>query len=419
MPSESISQQTPTETRYDWTFTNPSGVVTSQGPLVTPVTVEHFTKSKSWVRTPNFWALRRSGAQLPDNNFTYGVLFRRNEQPFHFSGDESHPAGRLIWSLRGPANWWARSPQISRDLTAFDLYSRLAQGARNSNFSLPVTLIEAGKTVQMVAETATKLAKVIHDLRRGNLVGAAGALGISTSRSQTRRFNDRYGVNPTATAANYWLQYQYGWKPLLNDVKNGAEALAEAVSRNGDSMTKSVYASSRLVYDQVWTDFSLGVSPHVLGNIRAHVNISRKAKWRFKPNAADLPGLFGLVNPLEVAWEIVPFSFVADWFLPIGGYLSALDLPLRFQHVGGSEGYRKDVTWVTVPTRADFWGGPFQPSSSATGRGSIQEISVFRTALTGPPMPSISDMTFMANINATRATSAIALLWQQASQLRR
>lgn len=32
--------------------------------------------------------------------------------------------------------------------------------------------------------------------------------------------------------------------------------------------------------------------------------------------------LSGLLDPEVVAWELVPFSFVADWALPIGDYLS-------------------------------------------------------------------------------------------------
>jgi len=31
-----------------------------------------------------------------------------------------------------------------------------------------------------------------------------------------------------------------------------------------------------------------------------------------------------LTNPALVAWELVPFSFVADWFVPIGSWLTAI-----------------------------------------------------------------------------------------------
>jgi hypothetical protein len=31
----------------------------------------------------------------------------------------------------------------------------------------------------------------------------------------------------------------------------------------------------------------------------------------------------GLADPLSVAWELTPWSFVVDWFLPVGDYLNA------------------------------------------------------------------------------------------------
>jgi len=37
-----------------------------------------------------------------------------------------------------------------------------------------------------------------------------------------------------------------------------------------------------------------------------------------------------LNDPLSVAWEVMPWSFVADWFLPIGDYLGAVDFYRSF-----------------------------------------------------------------------------------------
>jgi hypothetical protein len=33
----------------------------------------------------------------------------------------------------------------------------------------------------------------------------------------------------------------------------------------------------------------------------------------------------GLLDPLSVVWENIPYSFVVDWFIPIGDYLSMLN----------------------------------------------------------------------------------------------
>jgi hypothetical protein len=35
-----------------------------------------------------------------------------------------------------------------------------------------------------------------------------------------------------------------------------------------------------------------------------------------------LANKLGFVNPAVIAWELVPFSFVVDWFVPVGNFLS-------------------------------------------------------------------------------------------------
>jgi hypothetical protein len=34
---------------------------------------------------------------------------------------------------------------------------------------------------------------------------------------------------------------------------------------------------------------------------------------------------FGISNPLLLAWELIPYSFVIDWMFPVGNFLSSLD----------------------------------------------------------------------------------------------
>lgn len=43
---------------------------------------------------------------------------------------------------------------------------------------------------------------------------------------------------------------------------------------------------------------------------------------------------YGLTDPLTVAWELVPLSFVVDWFIHLGSFIASIQKPqgLRFQH---------------------------------------------------------------------------------------
>lgn len=394
-----------------------NGVITSEGVLNQPGTLNAEELHKSWVRTPNFWALRRAGAPLPENDFSYQFQ-RWPTSSIHYEATEQSGNTRTYRETRQPSALVANlRTNHGVTLGPFDLYSRLVQKARNSDFSLPVTLIEGRKTVNMVASRARSLANCIFNLRRGNLVGALRALSIEPSIPQVRRFNRSYGVTPHRTAANTWLEVQYGWKPMLNDVKNAAEALAEANLRNGEQETFSTRSSIK-VERRIFESYTAQAGQGFQNDILTTVNMSRRGVWRFKRKAADLPGLFGLVNPFEVVWEIIPFSFVADWFLPIGNYLSALDAPMRFDHVGGSTGYRESLTSQNTPVIGTYLDGTILRPSSG-GNYTVQRVTVSRTKLTSAPMPSVLDMTFEAKVNATRAVSAIALLSQQASRLRR
>jgi len=44
---------------------------------------------------------------------------------------------------------------------------------------------------------------------------------------------------------------------------------------------------------------------------------------------------FGLANPAALAWELIPFSFVADWFVGVGDYLNAQTALLGLTVVDG------------------------------------------------------------------------------------
>jgi hypothetical protein len=37
---------------------------------------------------------------------------------------------------------------------------------------------------------------------------------------------------------------------------------------------------------------------------------------------------YGLTNPLAVAWELVPLSFVVDWFVSVGSFIRSIQRPM-------------------------------------------------------------------------------------------
>lgn len=401
-----------TQQRDVWIYA--PGQPTQEGHQTFPTTFTGRYRERDSVNTPNYRALRRAKASLPVNPFSYketttprGVCVARRTLEY--------VGGSQVYYMHLPqANLLAR-PTHGDLISEWDVASRLLSKARRSEFSLPVTAIEARKTVSLVSDTARTLAGVIFDLRRGDLLGAYRRLEMDTSASQRRKFNAAFGANPSAAAASYWLQAQYGWKPLLNDVKNGAEALAMIVTRNGSQSEMTVRTGFTARRIASYSSIVKMVSPSWTGGCVVETQHSRRGSWTFKPLQQDLPGLLGLTNPFLVGWELIPFSFVADWFLPIGNYLESLDVPMRMQHVRGTLGSRiqeRGTHWLTTATS---WNNvALNPERTYFDD---YTLGVSRKALTSAPSLDLADMTFDPKIGVTRAISSIALLRMQASRL--
>lgn len=118
-------------------------------------------------------------------------------------------------------------------------------------------------------------------------------------------------------ASETWLEYSYAWKPLLKDVYDHADALAQTVVERQGVM-REAKATNKTMKDDAYI-------VKVPNNTIDYEVKTKDRQWqamevRYSVPPGTVPAVraFGLVNPLEVAWELVPFSFVADWFLPIG-----------------------------------------------------------------------------------------------------
>lgn len=146
-------------------------------------------------------------------------------------------------------------------------------------------------------------------------------------------------------AAQRYLEYVYGWKPLVSDIYGIVDMLkgqggktllvsGRGVSRQQCNPTNSGFTdvSAKARTDITSADERAKVTCHLWG--------------RIDPNSAGLRALnqLGLLNPASLAWELVPWSFVVDWFVPIGPVLQALTAPAGLIFVDGSVSVKTELT---------------------------------------------------------------------------
>lgn len=292
--------------------------------------------------------------------------------------------------------------------------SRLLKNLRDSSFNAAQALAERGQTANLVASTATRVASSLRSLRRGDFSKAARDLGVIPKKRARRRFNSQYLVDQGKAIGNAWLELQYGWKPLLSDVYGSMETLAKVNSGgNPNTVYKKVSGFARRYSEEH------EITNHALGSNRGvnrtdhfgSFSVSVRFGVTFAVSSPPLASLksVGITNPLLLAWELLPYSFVVDWFLPIGNYLESLDATAGLTFVDG---------YVTTFTRRQFKNLTVQAYASPSGYRVVngttvesrRDVRCVREVLS--TFPKVPMPRFKNPLSTSHVASAMALLLQ-------
>jgi len=206
------------------------------------------------------------------------------------------------------------------------LQSKLVSAVREHDFDLGVAVAQGKLTVELVTTNLGKLGKAILFVKRGDIFNAARQLGCSPKTSRLK----------PSDISGRWLELQYGWLPLVDDCFNAAKAF-EAIT-NGPR--KTVVRVTRTRKD-VAHDF-VGINPPDVPHVcnRQH---SKAILYELSEVLSGSRSL-GLLDPLSVAWELIPYSFVVDWFIPIGSYLDNLNVIPNLKGRFLTTSFRRNVT---------------------------------------------------------------------------
>lgn len=282
------------------------------------VTGEVSNRSRSWSRTAGFTSIPK--IDLPINPYNDG--FQKASQSF-WGGYVRYNKSNGSVSLNVPPQYayhlseckgwhdnryalFVGSGGYSDVINAATVKALLKVSDAKAN--LLVSAKEAAKTSDLILGKAKTLFEAYKSFRKGQFKKTARLLNLS----------------PT-TIHNSWLEYKYGWMPLVQEVKGVAEffaqnALGRRESAYATGTEKRRYAGS--------TSREIGpVGPsgwpmveHFACEIEANVKIWYELTSPHLQKAQEL----GITNPLLYAWEVIPFSFVFDWFISVGDYLTAL-----------------------------------------------------------------------------------------------
>lgn len=230
----------------------------------------------------------------------------------------------VMWNAAnvGSRNWkafWYDDPHITGYVDAVTNRARAKfVNDVSSNAAWLANIFEGTQSIQMMANRLTQIGRAFGYMRKGLVYNAAKTLGCLGDPRTHALVKKRTKPRPSAHwSSNTWLEFHFGWEPLVKDIYESADFLSRDF---GDlPVVGKASMSDELVLKE---DYTVGNSRYInnaLHSIKCHAHM--KATIRVTNPNLFLCARMGLLNPVSVVWELVPFSFVVDWFANVGQFI--------------------------------------------------------------------------------------------------
>lgn len=312
------------------------------------------------------------------------------------------------WSYQGSRAYEAEVTGISTDQKLLDLAAIQAKAnVIKADAQALVMLAELNKVVAMVNMSSTRMKSALTLLAQGRPKKAIlSALGHVKHKGSS---NFR---NVSRTASARWLEIQYGWLPLIYDIQGALKALGTVqkprfTARGFASDSKSLSTTGFTYYSgitQLKMNWALNQS--LEKRVRAYILYEVDAR-------SFITQKLGLLQVPSSAWELVPWSFVIDWFVNIGSWLDALTPRIGVNILAEGWTLATQHDRVRSITSTNFT-APYSNESGLTGTSDFWSgrYKARNVGLPAFPLPRVN-----VKFNPKRAIDSIALLVQQSRKL--
>lgn len=270
--------------------------------------------------------------------------------------------------------------------------NKLSKGAP----SLGTALGERSETAGQVADILERLYLGYKDARHGRFKKAFSHLGHSPRKGWDK------------SASSSILEFNLGVKPLVGDIYASIDYLANHEERNGrplikvsHTMTRGSKGQTTAILDEAETT---GAMPMIL-NYSEYYECT--VRLYYEPDTPlQTAAQVGLANPASLVWELLPLSFVIDYVVPVGDWLSALNADMGLSFKGGcSTHWRQNKTQY-----AGNGGDPDTWLGRSDCHGFRENRALNRYGYDAAPIPYYPQLNPV--ITANRGLNLIALMSQ-------
>lgn len=338
--------------------------------------------------SPGYFSARRRGQFLPINPMTqaatkwvassgsaeFEVLYNGNPTwDLTFTGHLGWYAHTTLFgSTMSPPSYASTPSWPSRSV----LVTEALANARTRGFDILTFLAEFRKTMDLIARFRDRT------LRRAEKI--ADTIGKS--------------ADPLAEFSAVWLEARYGWRILAYDMEGINESIERLKQIKPPFIRGYASDSNSAEYN---LNYALGaymrsVTPYGQAGDYGRCSISiNQVKERETRAGVVLEALLDdifEVDPLVTAWEVIPFSFIVDWFVNIGDVVAAYS-PFATENLLGAWSKETEKLITTGIATPGTMGNPtsgWYYSTSDTTPHLTEVINLSATRRSESPSASLS-----------------------------
>lgn len=353
----------------------------------------------------------------------------------------------------GPTMPTTDAAPVFASLNDMNLQKVMSQMRNGGN--LAVDLAESSQVIRMV-KNATSLRQLVTEFARALKKDTARSwrgLDRSVRRSNVIQKNNTRSSRATAPlkwryqgiaksikkknvgltrgqktldyATGKWLEYSYGWLPLVHSIHDAVETL----DRFYANRYVRVKVRSSLARPMTFANSGTGTmaDPYVKQGATSQFRLESCYQFQL-PDRLGISD-FTSLNPLLIAWELFPYSFVVDWLVNVSKTMEAWENWFRYAcyFAGGYQTQSFKTTYQANFTGSmtytlSYWpngtpmDGPISERMSGSSSGNTESYKN-RSILTTLPTPE-TGIGVNVNLGSKRLLSAAALMQQAVKRSR-
>lgn len=178
-----------------------------------------------------------------------------------------------------------------------------------SSYDLLTDVAEIREIPRMIAHISSTLFEIMRSLRSrhgSRALRAAASLRPSVLLKSPNKVLKRLGSD--------WMTYRYGIMPLVYSYRD----IQKLLKRGKEVRT---YKSRTINPTPTGSYIPPSTSTYWLKRAEGNITVRGEVFQYF--TSSEIARLSGIrINPLVTAWELIPYSFVLDWFVNVGNYIA-------------------------------------------------------------------------------------------------